>query len=54
MDSRCKANQGATDAVVLGPKRKMPGGVEGDGDEMSQVVLDDESHVVATVQEWLG
>lgn len=26
---------------------------EVDGDGMSQVVLDDESHVVATVQEWL-
>lgn len=53
MASRCKGNQEATDALVGGPKKRMPGGAEGDGDEMSQVVLDDESHVVATVQEWL-
>lgn len=54
MASGCKANQDATDVLVGGSKKRMPGGAEGDGDEMSQVVLDDESHVVATVREWLG
>lgn len=51
MASRCKGSREATYVMVGGSKKKRLERAEGDGDEMAQAVLDDESHVVATVQE---
>lgn len=52
--SKIQGQTGVINALLGLSKKHRPGGAVLDGDKMSQDVLDDESHVVATVQEWLG